>query len=130
LIVLDASAAIEWLLQTIAGRQIERRIYSGQESLHAPYLLDLEVAQVLRRLERNGAISPSRADEAVRDFSDLRVSRYPHHILLPRIWELRLNLSAYDAAYVALAELLEAPILTRDARIGSAAGHSARVEVF
>ena len=130
MIVLDASAAIEWLLQTIAGRQIERRIYSGQESLHAPYLLDLEVAQVLRRLERNGAISPSRADEAVRDFSDLRVSRYPHHILLPRIWELRLNLSAYDAAYVALAELLEAPILTRDARIGSAAGHSARVEVF
>lgn len=130
MIVLDASAAIEWLLQTAAGRQIEKRIYSRQESLHAPYLLDLEIAQVVRRLERNGAITLSRAEEALQDLSDLRINRYPHHLLLPRVWQLRQNLSAYEAAYVALGELLNASVLTRDARIGSAAGHSVRVEVF
>jgi predicted nucleic acid-binding protein len=130
LIVLDASAAIEWLLQTIAGRQIEKRIVMRHESLHAPHLLDLEVAQVLRRLERNGVITVSRAEEAMQDLSDLRINRYPHHSLLPRIWELRQNLSAYDAAYVALAEVLDAAMLTRHARIGSDFGHSARIEVF
>ena len=130
MIVLDASAAIEWLLQTAVGRQIEKRIYSRQESLHAPHLLDLEVAQILRRLERNGAITLSRAGEALQDLSDLRINRYPHDLLLPRIWQLRQNLSAYDAAHVALAEILSAPLITREARIGSASGHSARVEVF
>ncbi|PYV58216.1 MAG: VapC toxin family PIN domain ribonuclease [Acidobacteria bacterium] len=130
MIVLDASAAIEWLLQTIAGRQIEKHIVMHHESLHAPHLLDLEVAQVLRRLERNGVITVRRAEEAMQDLSDLRINRYPHHSLLPRIWELHQNLSAYDAAYVALAEVLDAAMLTRDARIGSAFGHSARIEVF
>jgi predicted nucleic acid-binding protein len=115
LIVLDASAAIEWLLQTIAGRQIEKHIVMHHESLHAPHLLDLEVAQVLRRLERNGVITVRRAEEAMQDLSDLRINRYPHHSLLPRIWELHQNLSAYDAAYVALAEVLDAAMLTRDA---------------
>lgn len=127
---MDASAVIEWLLQTIAGRQIERRIFSRQESLHAPCLLDLEVVQVLRRLEANGAIILSRAEEALQDLSNLRINRYPHRPLLSRIWQLRHNLSAYDAAYVSLAETLDASIITRDARIGSASGHSARVEVF
>ena len=66
----------------------------------------------------------------MQDLSDLRINRYPHHPLLPRIRQLRQNLSAYDAAYVALAEVLGALLLTRDARIGSASGHSARIEVF
>ncbi len=81
MIVLDASAVVDWLLQTAAGQRIERRIYSRNQSLHAPHLLDLEVAQVLRRLVREGAVSAQRADEAVQDLLDLRINRYPHSVL-------------------------------------------------
>ena len=130
MIVLDASAAVDWLLQTQAGMQIEDRIYRSAESLHAPHLLDLEVAQVLRRLVREGTIPPLRAQEAVDDLLDLPVTRYPHDVLLPRIWQLRQNLTAYDAAYVALAEELGAILLTRDGRLSSAPRHRARIEVF
>ena len=130
MIVLDASAAIDWLLQTSAGQRIEKRIYSRNESLHAPQLLDLEVTQVLRRLERQGAIPRHRADEAVRDLLDLRVTRYPHLILLPRIWQLRHDFSAYDAAYIVLAEKLGAPLVTRDGGLASAPGHAAAIELF
>ena len=130
MIVLDASAALDWLLQTSAGQRIETRIYSQHESLHAPHLLDLEVAQVLRRLVREGAVSAHRVDQAIEDLLDLRITRYPHFLLLPRIWQLRHNLSAYDAAYVALAERLGARLLTRDSRLASASGHAALVELF
>lgn len=78
MIVLDASAAIDRLLQTSAGQRIEQRIYSPNESLHAPHLLDLEITQVLRRLVREGAITAHRADEAIHDLLDLRITRYPH----------------------------------------------------
>jgi predicted nucleic acid-binding protein len=120
-IVVDASAVIDWLLQTAAGQQIENRIYSRGESLHAPHLLDLEVAQVLRRLVREAAISAQRADQALHDLLDLRVTRYPHFVFLPHIWRLRHNPSAYDAAYVALTDKLGATLITRDARLASAA---------
>ena len=130
MIVLDASAAIDWLLQTPVGQRIEQRIYRNNESLHAPHLLDLEVAQVLRRLAREGSISSHRADEAIDDLLNLRVSRYPHFVLVPRIWQLRHNLSAYDAAYIALAEKLGARLITRDARLASASGHVAAIDVF
>jgi len=128
-IVLDASAAVDWLVQTAAARRIESRIFSRNQSLHAPELLDLEVAQVLRRLLREGALSASRAEAAIQDLLDLRITRYPHSVLLPRIWQLRHNLSAYDAAYVVLAEKLGATLLTRDARLASAASHTATIEV-
>jgi predicted nucleic acid-binding protein len=130
MIVLDASAAVDWLLQTSAGRSIERRIFSGNENLHVPHLLDLEVTQVLRRLARQGLVSASRADDAIRDLLDLRINRYSHVVLLPRIWQLRHNVSAYDAAYIVLAEKLGAPLVTRDARLASASGHAARIELF
>jgi predicted nucleic acid-binding protein len=130
MIVLDASAALDWLLQTLAGQHIEKRIYSHGETLHAPHLLDLEVTQVLRRLASQGVISAHRADEALRDLLDLRITRYPHQVLLPRIWQLRHNFSAYDAAYIVLAEQLRAALVTRDARLASASGHAARVELF
>lgn len=130
MIVLDASAAVDWLLQTPAGRQIEKRIFLRSDSLHAPHLLDLEVAQVLRRLVREALISSQRASEAMEDFIDLRVTRYPHSVLLPRIWDLRHNLSAYDAAYVALAEKLSATLITSDKRLASSPGHTAQVELF
>jgi predicted nucleic acid-binding protein len=129
-IVLDASAAIDWLLQTAVGKQIEERIYSRGESLHAPHLLDLEVAQVLRRLVREGAVSAPHADQAIQDLLDLRVTRYPHFVFLPHIWRLRDNFSAYDAAYVALTEKLGATLITRDARLASASARVASIELF
>jgi predicted nucleic acid-binding protein len=130
MIVLDASAAVEWLLQTSAGQRIENRIYSRNETLHAPHLLDLEVTQVLRRLALQAVVSVHRAGEAVRDLLDLRITRYPHLLLLPRIWQLRHNVSAYYAAYIVLAEKLGATLVTRDARLASASGHAAPVELF
>jgi predicted nucleic acid-binding protein len=129
-IVLDASAAVDWLLQTGAGLKIEKRIYSRNESLHSPHLLDLEVAQVLRRMVREGMISAARGEDALDDLVALRISRYPHFLFLPRIWQHRHNLSAYDAAYVVLAETLAAPLITRDARMSAASGHGARIELF
>jgi predicted nucleic acid-binding protein len=130
MIVLDASAAVDWLLQTPAGQHIEKRIYSRNETLHAPHLIDLEVTQVLRRLALQGVVSVHRANEAVHDLLDLRITRYPHLVLLPRVWQLRHNFSAYDAAYIALAEKLGAALVTRDARLASAPGHAAPVELF
>jgi predicted nucleic acid-binding protein len=130
MIVLDASAAVDWLLQTRTGALIDKRIYSRHETLHAPHLLDLEVTQVLRRLVREGAVSDPRGDQALQDLLALRITRYPHDILLRRIWQHRNNLTAYDAAYIALAERLSAPLITRDARLSAAAGHAAQVEVF
>jgi predicted nucleic acid-binding protein len=130
LIVLDASAALDWLLQTSAGQRIGQRIYSAGESLHAPHLIDLEIAQVLRRLVRENTVSVPRANEAIADLLDLRITRYPHSLLLPRIWQLRHNLSGYDAAYVVLAEKLGAPLLTRDGRLASAPGHTAKIDLF
>lgn len=130
MIVLDASAAVDWLLQTSAGRHIEKRIYSHNETLHAPHLLDLEVTQVLRRLALQGVLSAHRADEAFRDLLDIRITRYPHHVLLPRIWQLRHNFSAYDAAYIVLAEKLGAALVTRDGRLACASGHAAAIELF
>jgi predicted nucleic acid-binding protein len=129
-IVLDASAAVDWLLQTSVGKNIEKRIYSRNESLHSPHLIDLEVTQVLRRLGLQGVISQHRADEAVRDLLDLRITRYPHLVLLPRIWQLCHNFSAYDAAYIVLAEKLGAPLVTRDGRLASASGHTASIERY
>ena len=130
MIVLDASAAVDWLLQTPAGQRIEQRIYGGQDTLHSVHLLDVEFAQVLRRLVREGTLTPRRAEEAIEDMAALRITRYAPVLLLPRIWQLRQNLSAYDAAYVALAEELQAPLITRDQRIAAAPSHKAVVEVF
>lgn len=129
MIVLDASAVLELVLATAAAATIADRIFTRGETLHAPHLIDLEVAQVIRRYSRSGDISSGRAKEALQDFSDVPITRYPHDIFLTRIWELKDNLTAYDAAYVTLAEALSAPLLTRDAAIASATGHAARVEL-
>lgn len=130
MIVLDASAAIEWLLRTQTGIKIDKRIFSPQVPLHAPHLLDVEVAQVLRRYVRDRAITAQRGEEALEDLGDLPLNRYPHDFLIPRVWELRATLTAYDAVYVALAELLDAPLLTCDGRIASSPGHHAKVDVI
>jgi predicted nucleic acid-binding protein len=132
MIVLDASAAIEWLLQTPKAAAIEARLFSkaAPPRWHAPHLIDVEVAQVLRKQVAKGAMSDVRGQEALQDFLDLALVRYPHDFLLPRVWDLRKNLTAYDAVYVALAEALGFPLVTCDANIAGAPGHSAQVEVI
>jgi len=128
-IVIDASALLEALLRTPAAEAVERRLFEQGQTLHAPHLLDVEVAQVVRRYAANGEISDERGRAALHDLADFPVQRYPHDFLLSRVWELRNNLTAYDAVYVALAEALDAPLLTRDKRLAAATGHRARVEV-
>jgi predicted nucleic acid-binding protein len=130
MIVLDASAAVDWLLGTAPGSRIEERIYSGHETIYSVHHIDVEVAQVLRRLVFQRLITPERGEQALADLAALRVVRYAPMLLLDRIWALRQNLSAYDAAYVALAEQLEAPLITRDRHIAASPGHTASVEVF
>jgi predicted nucleic acid-binding protein len=130
MIVLDTSAAVDWLLRTAAGQRIEQRIYARRETLHTVHLLDVEFLQVLRRLVRQRTLTAKRAEEALEDLAALRITRYAPVLLLQRIWRLRQNLSAYDAAYVALAEKLKAPLITRDRRIAAAPGHNAAIEVF
>jgi predicted nucleic acid-binding protein len=128
-IVVDASAILEVLLRTPAAPAIEERLSEHGETLHAPHLLDLEVLQVLRRYAAASEISAERAREALDDLPAFRLRRWAHDALTSRIWELRQNLTAYDAAYVALAEALRAPLLTRDRRLASAPGIRTRVEV-
>jgi predicted nucleic acid-binding protein len=119
-IVVDASALLEVLLRTPAAPQVEERLFAAGKTLHAPHLIDLEVAQVLRRYVQGEQMSAVRARQALEDLGALRLTRWPHDALLPRIWELRANLTAYDAAYVALAEALDAPLVTRDRRLAAA----------
>jgi predicted nucleic acid-binding protein len=128
-IVVDASAVLEVLLRTPDAPTIERRLFAAGEALHAPHLIDIEAAHVLRRYAAAGDMSAERGREALEDLADLSIRRYPHDVLLPRVWELRANLTAYDAAYIALAEALGAPLLTRDHRLARTAGHRASVEL-
>ena len=130
MIVVDASALLEVLLNTSAGSLVARRLFTENETLHTPHLLDLEIAQVLRRYALTGELNPTRGLQALEDLADFPLTRYPHDLLLPRIWELRHNITAYDAAYIALAEALAAPLLTRDAAFASAPGHHAQVELI
>lgn len=129
MIVVDASALLEFLLNTPAAPRVAERLLTPGESLHAPHLIDLEVAQVLRRWERAGACPAARGTQALDDLADLPLTRYPHQMFMPRIWALRANASAYDAAYIALAEALDATLLTRDAALAGIPGHAAHVEV-
>lgn len=129
MIVLDASVLLEVVLRTPAAAAAERRIFQPDETLHAPHLIDIEVAQVLRRYAMSGAIDEARGRDALADLVDFPLRRYSHDFLLPRLWILRANLTAYDAAYVALAEALDAPLLTRDQHLAAAPGHRARIEL-
>lgn len=129
MIVVDASALLEVLLQTEVAETVAERLFSG-ESLHAPHVLDLEVVQVLRRYERAGDLSARRGAEALDDLAGFRIERYPHHLFLERVWSLRANATAYDACYLALAEALGAPLLTRDGRLARVPGHAAQVELI
>jgi len=130
LIVVDASALIEVLLDASSASRVADRLFDATETLHAPHLLDVEVAQVIRRYSRSGEIDAVRGMQALDDLHDFQIARYPHYPFLRRIWELRHNVTAYDATYLALAEALAAPLLTRDAKLAASAGHDARVELL
>ncbi len=127
MIVADASAVLEVLLNTDAAPEVGRRLFAEGETIHAPYLIDIEVLQVLRRYSRN-EMRGIRVTQALQDYADIPVKRYPHKPLLPRIWELRHNFTAYDASYIALAEALDATLMTRDRALGS--GHRAAVVIL
>lgn len=130
MIVVDASVIIELLLRSRAAASIEARLFEPPEALHAPQLLDVEVAQVLRRFAARGVVTAARGAQCLRLLDSFPLRRHAHQPLLSRIWALRGNLTAYDAAYVALAEALGATLLTTDARLAAAPGVRARVEVF
>jgi predicted nucleic acid-binding protein len=129
-IVVDASAVLELLLGTDRARVAGERLLDAEESIAAPHLIDLEVTQVLRRYCRSNDLTPQRANEALEDLAALPISRYPHDLFVPRIWQLRHSLSAYDAAYIALGEALEAPVLTCDRGLASSTGHQVSVELL
>lgn len=129
MIVVDASALVEVLLQKPAAAILRARLFSAGQSLHAPHLINIEVAQVIRRHVMNGEADAARGLLALNYLPMMRITLYPHGPLLARAWALRHNLTAYDAAYVALAEMLDAPLITLDRRLANAAGHDVRVDL-
>lgn len=128
--MLDASVVVEYLLRSQRGRRVAERLADPDDVIHVPHLLSVDVIQVLRRLVINGELGHDRGEAAVTDLADLAAVRHPHEDLLPRVWQLRDNLTAYDAAYVALAESIGAPLLTSDARLAAAPGHAATIELI
>lgn len=130
MIVLDASAAVELLLERGPVGEWARARVARADSVHAPHLIDLEVAATLLRLARAREITASLGRLALSELMDMPIRRYPATRLLERIWRLRGTLTAYDAAYVALAEALDAPLVTTDRHLAQADGHGARIEAF
>jgi predicted nucleic acid-binding protein len=128
-IVVDASAVLELLLNRPSAPALRRLLLHSGELLHAPHLIDVEVLQVIRRYLLAGNLDEKRATEALSDHLDLPIERYPHEVLFSRIWQLRTNLTAYDAAYVALAEALDAILVTADVRLARGVPRGLRVEV-
>jgi predicted nucleic acid-binding protein len=128
MIVADASVLMEVLLRTAVGTEVEKQLFAPGQTINIPYLTDLEVLQVLRRYLRKRVLSAVRARQAIDDYADMPLNRYPHGVLLARIWGLRDNFTAYDAAYIALAEALDSPLMTCD-RAFAAGGHRAKVQI-
>jgi len=126
-IVVDASAILELVLDTHAALLVADRVLLPGEILHAPHLLDVEVASAMRRYVAAREVGEAKAAAAIDDLLALPIERHPHALLLRRAWELRRSISSYDAMYVALAEALDAPLVTRDARLARSHGHCARM---
>jgi predicted nucleic acid-binding protein len=129
-IVVDASVVVQTLLGLAGAGAIQDRLQEARGSLHAPHLLEMEVAQVIRRLALRGIIDDARGALALAHLRSFGIQLYPHGYFLQRIWSLRQSISAYASCYVALAETLDAPLLTRDRRLGASQGHAVRIEVF
>lgn len=129
MIVLDASAAVEWLLVRDAATAVADHLGDPEISVHAPSLLGVEVAAALRGLVLGGHTSAARAELALADLAAADIAIHDPTPLLPRAWQLRANLTPYDAVYVALAEALGATLVTTDARIARAPGTRAEITV-
>jgi predicted nucleic acid-binding protein len=129
MIVVDASVVLEALLRRAKSEAVREHLLAGRQMLHAPHLLDIEVAHVIRRYAAIGDMDGERGRAALAILADLPLRRYRHDFLLQRVWEFRNNFTAYDAVYVALAEALDVPLLTRDQRLAGAARAHVRVEV-
>lgn len=129
MIVVDTSALIDAVLARPVKAKLLNRL-SDDGDLHAPHLIDIEVLHVLRRLALTGAVHQERIEDARTDIGDIAMTRYPLGRLADRVWELRQHLTAYDAAFIALAEGLAAPLVTCDRRLARAGGHQARIEAF
>jgi predicted nucleic acid-binding protein len=129
MLVVDTSAVLEALAARDPAPGLIERL-AGDGDLHAPHLIDTELLHALRRMGIKREISEERAADARGDFAELALVRYPHQPLNDRVWELRHNLTAYDATFIALAEVLAAPLITCDARLASAPGHKARIELM
>jgi predicted nucleic acid-binding protein len=129
-IVVDASAIVEVLLNSSKSDALRAYLFAAGDTLHVPHLTDVEVLHLLRRYSITKTMDQGRAREAFDDYAAMPLTRYPHSVLLPRVWELRHNLTAYDAVYVALAEALDATLVTCDGGLGSISGHHATVRVF
>ena len=112
------------------GSAIEDYVFSSGEPLAAPDLIDVEVLHVIRRFHRTGILTLQRSEQALEDFGDLAIRRYGHELLRPGMWRSRNSVTAYDAAYIALAELLEAPIVTCDGRMARSTGHDVTFQLF
>ena len=130
MIVLDASAAIELVLNTSVGKQVNKRIADEREAIQVPHLVDVELIHVIRRFVMRNVIGVARGEMAIRLWRMLDVQRHEHEPFIVRIWQLRNNFSAYDATYVALAEALSAPLITADRRLAAAPGSGIRIEVY
>jgi predicted nucleic acid-binding protein len=126
-IILDASALVELILGTPTGQAVAARIADPAEGLHVPHLADIEVVQALRRYVRERDIDAEAAALALDDLRALDLQRHAHEALLERVWELRENLTAYDAVYVALTEVLDGVLLTCDGPLSRAPGLAGRV---
>lgn len=129
-IVVDASTLVEYLLRTPRGMPLETVLRAQATELHVPALCDVEVCSVIRRALLERRLSPDRAYDALEDYLDLPLARHGHTYLLARILGLRTNFSAYDATYVALAEWLDACLLTADESLARAVGTHLEIEVL
>jgi len=129
-IVIDSSALLAALLRTSAAEAARQHLFAPNQSLHAPHLLDVEIAHVIRRYTMSRELEEERGRGALVTLAAFPIRRYPHELLLPRVWQLRDNFSAYDGVYVALAEALDAALLTSDRRFASAAGRFVSVELI
>jgi predicted nucleic acid-binding protein len=120
-IVLDSAAAVDYLLTRTTGAWVDEQLRDA-DSVHAPHILDVEVVGALRKRVQLGDVTTARAEAALSDFRQLRVTRYPHRPFLERMWELRQNLRASDAVFIALAQVLALPLVTTDLRLARAPG--------
>lgn len=129
MIVVDTSALVALLAEDPAPQAVDERL-AADSDLHAPHLLDVEFVHALRAMVRRGTLTSARAEAAFIGFDALTITRYPHVGLRERMWQLRENLTAYDASFVALSEALDVPLITADARLARADGHHAEIELL